>query len=228
MPAAPFVPAQAPGLASRAPVTSPSRLHSLSNAEIEGLVPQLLPQDYTFRMAGVTQTYKAGTAFYPNQVITLRLLQENYGRRPVYFSTTVGTPSWMGLGRYLTQEGLVLRVNVAAAPDTGRFPPGLIGAPLDAQKTDTLAWLVYRYARLFEADSLDLDPTNRNIAGNLALPFLSLGQAYATAGDKERSLRNFRRAYHLTPSPELARLIESLTVAPGTPGADTARGQRRR
>ncbi|MBI4420408.1 MAG: DUF2723 domain-containing protein [Gemmatimonadetes bacterium] len=223
-PVRPFVPSQAPWLTSRAPSTPPPPLHSLTDQEIRNLVPQLLSADYIFRVGRIEQTYRAGTPFYPNQVITLRVLQESRGRRPVVFSTTAGTGSWMGLGRHLTQEGLVLRLNYDPPGDSTLLSQGLLGAKLDSPRTDTLAWSVYRYARLFEVDSLALEPTSRNIAANLALPFLSLGQAYAERGDQERSLRNFRRAYHLSPSPELRRLMESLSVGTETePGGERKR-----
>jgi hypothetical protein len=218
-----FDSSQAPMYASLAPAEPPPPVHSLSDQEIDGMYPQLLPQDYTFRWQGISHTFREGTPLYPNQVLTLRLIQENLGRRPIYFSTTAGSSSWLGLGKYLTQEALVLRLHPSEPADTSRYTDGLIGTKLDVARTDTLAWQVYRYSRLFEADTLELDNTTANIAANLNIPVLSLGQAYAIRGDRERSLENFRRAHHLAPTPELGRIIESLSMppAPVAPG-DTA------
>ena len=109
---------------------------------------------------------------------------------------------------YLVQEGLALRLYVAEAPDIDRLAPGL-WVPVDLPRTDSLAWEVYDYAGLFEVDSLDLDPTSRNIAGNLAIPYLVLGGAYQSLGDRERMVANFRKAYHLSPNRTLLNFITS-------------------
>jgi hypothetical protein len=145
----------------------------------------------------------------------LRLIQENAGERPIYWSTTAGSSNWIGLDDYLIQEGMALRLYyVAEDPDLERLAPGL-WVPVDVPRTDSLAWDIYEYARLFEVDSLALDPTNRNIAGNLSLPFLVLGGAYQSLGDDQRMRENFLRAYHLSPNAAIMSLLEA-SPAPGT------------
>ena len=108
----------------------------------------------------------------------------------------------------MVHEGLALRLYAAEAPDVSRLAPG-VWVPVDVPRTDSLVWNIYQYAGLFDVDSLDLDPTNRNIAGNLSLPYLVLGGAYQALGDRERMLENFRRAYHLSPGPGLRNLVET-------------------
>ena len=170
----------------------------------------MLDQDYTFRVGRIEHVYRQGTPFYPKDVVLLRLIQENYRWRPVYFSTTAGSDSWLGLDDYLTQEAMVFRLHPVTAPDRARLEDGFLGAPLDVPRTDTLAWHVYRYANPFQADSLDLEPAAAGIASNLSVPFISLGQAYSVRNDRERSLLNFRAAYRLSPGVELKALIDSL------------------
>ena len=170
---------------------------------------QLLPQDFTFRLGRIERTFPAETPFYVKDVMILRLLQENFGRRPIYYSSTVGTDNWLGLHEYLTQEALVMRLNVDREPDPARLTPSVFGVPLDVARTDSLAWVVYRYAGLLEPDSLRLESTTGNMTANLAIPFLALGQAYSVRGDVERSLKNLRRAYQLSPSPQLAEMIRT-------------------
>jgi hypothetical protein len=224
-----FDPKQAPHFADLAPAQVPPPTHSLTDAEIAQVVPQLLPEDYTFRVGPIEQTFKAGTALYQANIMTLRLIQENLTRRPIYFSITAGSGAWMGLSKYLTEEALVLRLHPGVPKDSSRLDQGLFSTLVDVPRTDSLIWHVYRYGRLFDVDSLDLDPTNQNIASNLSIPFLSLGNAWAIRGDRARSVENFRRAYHLSPSPQLKQVTESLageTVPPAVLG-DTARRPRR-
>jgi tetratricopeptide (TPR) repeat protein len=95
-----------------------------------------------------------------------------------------------------------------------------------------LAWDVFRYARLFESDALDLDPTDDNIAGNLAFIFMSLGDAYRQQGDIPRMIENYKKANHLSHDPRLQEFLQQLQAAGQQPlpglesagaGADSAR-----
>jgi len=219
-PVRPFDSAQAPWYAGRAPREAPPPLHSLSDGEIGVMRPQRIDSAFSIRVGTLEHTYAAGTPFYVKDVLVLRLIQENLHRRPLYFSLTAGDESWVGLGDYLLQQGLVFRITGAGRFDPRQLGPGLFRTILDLGRTDTLAWLRYRYAGLLTPDSLDLDATSRYIANNQSLPFLALGQSYEFRGDRERALRNLRRAYHFQPSQELARYIASLEprlVSPGRP-----------
>ncbi len=203
-----FDPEQAPWFAHVARDTTPPSLHSMTDEEIAGLVPQLLPGSLPFRYGVINKTYEAGTPLYVKDVLMLRLILENWNRRPIYWAITAGNNNWMQLDEHLTQEALLLRLNVESPPDTSRLRPGVMSVPLDVPRTDSLVWHVYRYGDLFEVDTLVLDPTSRNIATNLSFPYYALGQAYAIDGDEERSLENFRRAVHLSRAfPEIAPAI---------------------
>ena len=204
-----FVPQQAPWMAHLAPATLPPPVHSLTDDEVAGMRAQLLPQDFTFRLGRIEHTFPAQSPFYVKDVMILRLLQENFRRRPVYYSTTVDTENWLGLDQYMTQEAMVVRLNVDRVPDPARLAGGVFGVPLDVPRTDSLAWSVYRYAGLLQPDSLQLEPTTGNITANLSIPFLALGQAYDMRGDVDRSLKNLRRAYHFSPGAELAEMIRT-------------------
>jgi hypothetical protein len=214
-PVRPFDAAQAPWFASLAPATPPPPLHSWSDEQIAVLYPQLLRQGFTFRAGRISQEMREGTPLYVKDVLMMRLMQENVTRRPVYYSVTAGSGNWLGLHDYMTNQGLAIRVHVAEAPDAARLMAGsLLGIPVDVPRTDSLVNYVYRYAGLFDADTLDLDPTNRNIATNLSLPFLALGQAYELRGDRARALEYLRKGHHLSPNAELAEVIAALEQEP--------------
>jgi hypothetical protein len=208
-PVRPFIPEQAPWYAHVAPETPPPPLHSMTDEQIETLQAQLLQTALPFRVGRVDLTYPAGTPLYVHDVLTLRLIQENWQRRPIYFSLTVGQGNYAQMDQYLVQEGMALRLYVAQDPDSSRLLPGVLGLPVDVLRTDSLAWDIYQYGSMFDADTLDLDPTNRNIATNLSYPFYALGQAYTVSGDIDRAVANFRRGLHLAPiySPQLAPLL---------------------
>ena len=223
-PVRPFDPDQAPWFASVAPDSAPGPLHTLSDQEIAGLYPQVLARASQVQIGRMTASFEAGTAMYVKDWLMLLLMSQNVGSRPVYYSITAGASNWLNLNEYLTNEALVIRVNAVEAPDTSRLVTGtLLGIPVDVPRTDSLVNYVYRYAGLFEADTLELDPTNRNIATNLSLPYLTLGQAFEVLGDRERSVESLRRGYHLAPNADLASLIQMLSQsAPTIPFGDTA------
>jgi len=227
-PVRPFVPEQAPFYANLAPAQPPPPLHTLSDADIESMVPQRLRDSLRFRVGLIDHTLPANTPLFIKDMLMLRLIAENAGRpegqrRPIFYSTTAGSSNWINLGldRYVVQEALTLKVYANERPDLSRLGQGLFGA-VDIPRTDSLAWNIYRYAGLFDVDSLDLYPTERNIATNLTLPFLTLSRAYQLRGDLEAARRNLERAYHLTADPSYRAALQRLT-APGSTGfGDTA------
>jgi hypothetical protein len=207
-PVRPFDPSEAPWYAEGAPEMPPGPLHTLTDREIADFQSMLLPRSLTFRAGRVAVTYPEQSAFYVYDMLIIRLLQENVGRRPVYFSMTAGTQNWSRLADYITQQGMVFRVHAQAPPDTTRLAPGIFSVPIDLPRTDSLAWQIYRYGDLLEADSVRLDPTNRNIAINLSYPLYGLGLAYALEGDSAAARRNLESAVKLYYLPEFARSLQ--------------------
>jgi len=167
-------------------------------------------------------SYPANTPMYVKDIMTLRLIQENFGKRPIYFALTAGQGARMGLDRFVLQQGMAFKL----MPDTVREGPGVVpgiwGSLMDLGRSRTLIWDVYRYANLFRKDSLDLEPTTANIAGNLSFAFIGLGEAYRQRGQIDSMLMNYRRANHLSPGPELSaflRQFDAVQRAPALPGA---------
>ncbi len=217
-----FDPEQAPWFAHLVPDSLPPRLHSLTDAQVSGLQAQLLRTSIDYQPGLISKIYESGTPLYVKDMLVLRLITENWRHRPIYFSLTAGAGNYVSLEDYFTQQAILFRLNVAEAPDSSRLQPGIMGVPVDIPRSDSLIWGIYRYAGLLEADELDLDPTNRNIATNLSYAIFSLGQAYMLAGDQEKSLMNLRRANHLSPSAQAESIIRSMEDAGQAIMQDTA------
>jgi hypothetical protein len=207
----------------------PMCLHTLNDDQILAIQPQLLPVDLNFRVGNIQQRYAAGTPMYIKDVMVLRLIQENLGKRPIFFALTAGTGNRMGLDRYVAQQGLAFKLfpDTIALGDRYVDLRALWGVPaaMDVERTRQLAWEVYRYARLFEVDSLRLDPTDDNIAGNLSIPYLALGLIYQQRGDLENAIANYERSNHLSPNPQVASIIATVRAASVMPlrtGPDSA------
>ena len=204
---------------------TPACLHTLNDDVIATLEPQLLPRDLVLGVRGITHTYSAQTPLYVKDIMTLRLIQENLGKRPIYFALTAGGGARMGLETFITQQGLAFKLwpdSVRPSPDRVR---GLWNTPMEMDRTRRLMWETYRFARLFQVDSLELDPTNENIAGNMSFPYLGLGEGYRELGHVDSMLANYRRAFHLAPSAELGNWLRQFEQVPANPVLlpDTAR-----
>ncbi len=200
----------------------PMCLHSLTDDQILTMQPMLLPQTLPFAAGNIRHTYPAGTPMYVKDIMVLRLIQENLGKRPIYFAITAGTGNRQSLDRYVAQEGLAFKLH----PDTVRqgpsVVPGLFNALVNVPRTHDLAWNVYRYAGLFDVDTLRLDPTDDNIAGNLAFIYMTLGDAYRQLGNMTEMQRAYSRAQHLSPNPELQAFLTQLqAMSESIPGMGT-------
>ena len=123
---------------------------------------------------------------YVKDIMTLRLIQENLGKRPIYFALTAGGGARMGLDRFVVQEGMAFKLTADTVRAGPQLVPGIWNSLMDLDRTRVLVWDLYRYARLFNVDSLDLEPTTANIAGNLSFPYLGLGEAYRLRGQSTR------------------------------------------
>jgi hypothetical protein len=211
---------------------TPACLHTLTDDQIATLEPMLLPRELVLRVGNVLHSYPAGTPLYVKDIMTLRLIQEQFGRRPIYFALTAGQGARMGLDRFVLQQGMAFKLMPDTVQQGPNVVPGIWNSLMDLERTRFLVWDLYRYADLFKADTLDLEPTTANIAGNLSFPYLGLGEAYRSRGRVDSMLMNYRRAEHLSPSPELSAWLtqfDALRRSPALPGTgDTAQPSGRR
>jgi hypothetical protein len=153
-----------------------------------------------------------GTVLYPNEIVSMSIVQHNAGRRPVVWSVTAGT-GFAGLRNYVVQRGLgfELRTTLPDTTDPALDLRRLAGAPLHLPDTEALVYQTYRYAGLLERGATELDPTAASAAASLALPAVQLVYAYESRGDSERLERAVGHASKLTPNPQLRdALLEML------------------
>ncbi|MEX1051495.1 MAG: DUF2723 domain-containing protein, partial [Gemmatimonadales bacterium] len=95
-PVRPFRAEQAPWFADLAPDSAPPRLHSMTDAEIAVLIPRYIERPLAFRAGRIEQLYPAGTPLMVKDVLMLRLILENWDKRPVFWSITAGGQNWLG------------------------------------------------------------------------------------------------------------------------------------
>jgi hypothetical protein len=189
-------------------------LHSMTDSMIASAMNGfVVPADQRISLGPLSRTLKAGSFLLPNDILTLSVVRQNVGRRPIVWAITTGK-EFGGLADYVVQQalGFALRTTppdtTSPAIDTRR----LAGAPLDIPTTERLLWETYRYAGLLEGDVTKLESTSASIASTLSLPYTQLSYAYSERGQYEKMRRALDRAMQLTPNPALRAALAELRV----------------
>ncbi len=146
-PIRPFEESRAPAIwQGRNPQRPDWPAHTLTNEQIGGIRPMALPQDLTIPIGAITKHYPSGTVFMSNDLVVLRVLQQNLGRRPIVWAMTTGR-DYQGLDSYVVQQGMGFRLESAlpdsTSPDLDRGR--ILGAVIDLPTTDRLLWETYRF-----------------------------------------------------------------------------------
>ena len=211
-PTRPFEPARAPAryraLAPPQPPTgAPLRL---SDQEIERLQPVQMRDDGLFRADKFELTVRKGQVLRTaDQVILFTIASYLPENRPVTFGVSSGRGAWLGLDAHEVFQGLVFKV-VPRADTVRRYVRGIQGTMVDSARTRLLVDSMFQWGKMFETDSLELEPAAQQVATSFSVPFLELGNAAAVRGTKDQALAYFRRGYHLNPSTALADVIRRL------------------
>jgi hypothetical protein len=212
-PARPLDPATLPAVWRGRVIPPPTwPLHSLDDSAVAtAMRGYYVREPQRVALGPVTRSIAAGTFLYPNDLLTLAVIRDNLGRRPLVWAATTGR-SFAGLGEYVVQRGLGFEL-LPVRPDTAsgrldRSRPG--GVPLDVATTERLAFDTYRYAGLLRVGARGLESTSAGVASTLSLPAVSLVYAYQARGDREGMERALDLAVSLSTSPELGPALEAL------------------
>ncbi|MEO8199123.1 MAG: hypothetical protein ABI679_01255, partial [Gemmatimonadota bacterium] len=229
-PTRPFDEARAPAIWKGKAGPRPTwPLHTMTNAQIDqftstGTVlkdPQPVPVGPGF------YTLPANQFINPNQIVLIRVLQENVGKRPVSWSMTTGR-DFKGLNPFILQRGMAFELQSTTPDSTSPDIDSrrVDGTALDVKTTEALAWHTYRYAGLLDATEQDvenLEPTARGMTYNLGVPFTQLALAYQARGDREKMLANLERASRLVSDPNIKDALRQLQLEPFTGITDSQR-----
>jgi hypothetical protein len=196
-------------------IPKPDRpLHSMTDSMIAAAMSgYVVPEDQQVRLGPLSRTLKAGSFLLPNDILTLSVVQQNVGRRPIVWAITSGR-GFGGLADYVVQKGLGFALQTAKSDSTSPSLDfrRLAGAPLDIPTTERLLWETYRYAGLLEGDVTKLESTSASIASTLSLPYTQLAYAYSERGQYDKMERALDRAMRLSPNPALRAALAELRV----------------
>ncbi len=202
MPRRPFDPTQAPELWRRWPhqrvPTAP--IHTMTDEDIRSMSPTTLQAPLHIQYAGGMSTIlPEGQTLYGSDLVTIRVLQENFGRRPIAWGIGAAG-NLFGLERVARQQGIVIAVDLAQPSETDlRYDhAGLLGVPVDLAMTQILIDSIYHIPPA-GGGWPGVDRTAEAITATLALPLRQLGTAWLDRGDSAVGLRFLHRARELAP-----------------------------
>jgi hypothetical protein len=180
----------------------------------------VVPQTQELKLGPLTRKLEAGTYLLPNEILTLSIVQQNVGRRPIVWAITAGR-EFAGLGEYVIQQALGFSLQTAKPDTTSPFLDlrRLAGAPLDIPSTERLVWETYHYAGLLEGDVTRLESTSAGISSTLSFPFVQLAYALSDRGELEKMQRALDYAFRLSPNPALRAALTELRIR----GVDSGR-----
>jgi hypothetical protein len=199
-------------------------LHTMSDSAIAtAMMGYAVGQTQELKLGPLTRKLEAGTYLLPNEILSLSVVQQNVGRRPVVWAITAGR-EFAGLGEYVIQQALGFALQTGK-PDT--TSPSLdlrrlAGAPLHIPLTERLVWETYRYAGLLEGDVTTLESTSASIAATLSFPFVQLAYAFSDRGQVDKMQRALEYALKLSPNPALRAALTELRIR----GMDSGAGGR--
>ena len=188
--------------------------HSMSDSAIAiAMRGYVVSEEQQLKLGPLARTLSRGSYLMPNDILSLSVVQQNVGRRPIVWGITSGR-EFAGLGDYVIQQGLGFHLQTsrpdttAATMDTRR----LAGVPLDLPTTERLVWETYRYAGLLDGDVARLESTTASIASTLSFPFVQLAYAYSSRGNEEKLQRALEYALKLSPNPAVRAALLELQV----------------
>ncbi|MBA3317884.1 MAG: DUF2723 domain-containing protein [Gemmatimonadales bacterium] len=217
-PVRPVDPSQVPALwRDSIPSLPRGPLHQMTDSMIAtAMSGYAVDRTQELKLGPVVRTLKEGTFLYPNEIVSLSLIQQNVGRRPIVWSVTAGG-AMADLRDWVVQRGLGFHLQTAP-PDSGDRAldfQRLAGAPLHVADTERLVYQTYRYAGLLRDGATELDPTSASAAASLALPPVQLVYAHQARGERERMERALEYAVKLSPNAGLRRALLELQADPG-------------
>ena len=224
-PERPFDPATAAPFWRSYPVVKPTwPLHTMTDQEIAAAVPQVLPRAVGLMFGPFQTRLDSNSVIYTEDFVSIRLLQQNFGRRPIAWGLTSGG-KYYGLEPLLVQRGIGIHLE-KQLPDTTDQNLDfrrLFTAALDVSATRALAFDNYRYANLQRTGSRGLENTSAGIAQSLSMPFTQLAFAAEGRQDLAQVVKALEHAVKLSDNPGVAdalaearRRVAAPTTKPDT------------
>ncbi|RLC46721.1 MAG: membrane protein [Candidatus Cloacimonadota bacterium] len=158
---------------------------NLSDRAIDRLQPIQLPKKMQFKVGdNIVVTFEKGKVLYVKDQMVLRIIKENFGKRPIYFAVTVSDN--VGFGDYLSSEGMADRL----VDKKGKYQ-------INVQRLKYNIEEVYDYGGIFN-EKLYKDENMRRLVNNYGAAFLRMSEACRQQSDMKKAIEYLQKASEFT------------------------------
>ncbi|MCX6183193.1 MAG: DUF2723 domain-containing protein [Bacteroidetes bacterium] len=150
-----------------------------------------IPKEIVFNLGSVGNGYDV---IYKNKLMVLDLLATNDWKRPIYFSSTVGTENFFGLQNYFRKEGLAYRLT----------PINYGGSQRDFGYTDSK--ILYDnvmnkfHLENFKDTTIYIDEQNGNLSNNYRMLMEGLAEQLIMEGKKDSAVKVLDKIVDIMPN----------------------------
>ncbi|KAA3652922.1 MAG: DUF2723 domain-containing protein [Bacteroidetes bacterium] len=131
---------------------------------------------------------------FKNDLTILDILASNNWERPIYFASTTGIDSYIGLEDYFRAEGMAYRlVPIKKAPNPDGNPGYVNSEILYDRLMNDFKW------GGMDVSDIYMDETNRRMTMSLRITFSRLAQQLIEENDKEKALEVLDKAFEVMP-----------------------------
>lgn len=204
-------PGSAAAFASGFSATRPAGpLLSLSEAELDSLPEATrVPANSGLRVNEIELTFREEILMLAD-LVTIALIRDNLGKRPIFFSWSDGgyPDQTLGLTPYLVSQGLVRKLLPVPADTTGGIVLAKGMGFLDLERTRTLLWDVYRYQSVARDRPRGwVDPPSSSILSLYSVVYGTYGETMRERGNAGEAAR----------ADSVARAVAASLTPPGLP-----------
>lgn len=142
-----------------------------------------------------------------NNLILLDIIAHNNWKRPIYFSSTAGTGSYIGLGQFLRNEGFALRL-VPISNESDNNSEGYVNTDILYDRLMKR----YSYGNMNDS-SIYLDETNIRMINNLRTIFARLAKQLVKENKYKEAVEVCDKCLHITPNSSIPYNFYMLDIA---------------
>jgi hypothetical protein len=191
----PFVVEQGGGIyAERAAPTGP--VIGADPADMDRIQGGIIGSDLTVPFPGLAVTYPAGTPLDRVHRMALSIIHDSIDERPIYFASTGGLMSELGLDRFAVRQGLISKLvlrSLESEPPSGvvRGAPEMGAEWYDYPRSMALYQDVYEYSGLRDRD-VWFDRATLNIPWHYYAMALQLSDIAQSQGEGDALVRSLQ------------------------------------
>ena len=160
---------------------------TLSDAEMDQVAFAILPEDYTVTIGNQPVRFPAGFQFTRADQLTLAIIQDSIGERPIHFASTGSQARTVGLDQFVVRQGLAAKLrleNLEGAAGVVRLSDAVGGEWLDFDRSMALASEVFMYRGLRDRE-IWADRATLNIPWHFYFLYLQMADAVSLTREAE-------------------------------------------